>query len=108
MKFKVIVITALLFTLIYISSIYAQDEFEVNDTASLVNALGSNRTLILNKGNYIFDKGINLSKMKNLIIQGKNREEVRILVKERYDDVFTLDNVKNIEIINLNIRHQPE
>ncbi len=33
MKFKVIVLTAILFTLFYISSIYAQDELEVNDTA---------------------------------------------------------------------------
>ncbi len=110
MKFIVIVLTTLLFSLFFISNIFAQEEFEINDSASLVNAIGSNRTLILNKGNYIFDKGVNLSNINNLKIQGQgeNREEVRILVKERYDDVITMDNVDNIEISNLTIGHEPE
>jgi len=84
------------------------EQIRVSNAEELQNALGSNRTVILDTGLYLFDQGIRMDNIINLSIIGEDREHTRIVVKDSYDDIITLDSTQQITISNLTLDHEPQ
>jgi len=86
----------------------AAENIEVSDTNEFRKAFGSNRTIFVRNGNYVFENGLKISDIENLAIRGETKDKVRIIVKERYDDVLTIERGRNISLSDITFGHEPE
>lgn len=96
----------------------------VNNAKEFINALGSNKHIILNKntynissqGNYspnekvsweeVYDgMELTLNSIENLTIEGSGKEPVEIVAEPRYAYIFRLNNCKGITFKNIKAGH---
>lgn len=84
------------------------DEVVVQNLKSLLAALGSDRTVILEPGDYHSDETIVVKGLQNLRLVGKDRDATRILVRNDYSDVIRFEDVRGLTLSNLTFGHHPE
>ena len=96
----------------------------VNNAKELINALGSNKHIILNKNTYnissqanyspnekvkwekVFDgMELTLNNIENLTIEGNGKEPIEILAEPRYAWILGLYNCKGITLKNIKVGH---
>ncbi len=98
---------------------------KVKTTKEFLEAIGSNRTIILSENNYdllgskveneyirteeVFDgEQLIIQGVNNLDIIGEEGENVQLLVEPRYANVITFKDVQNINISNIIAGHTPD
>ena len=83
----------------------------VNTAAEFVNAIGSDRVIIL-KGSPIhigrITSDLKIVDVNNLKIVGLGNTPVKLLIREEYDNVLVFVNCSNITIENIDAGHWPE
>ena len=98
----------------------------VNSAEELLNAIGSDRTIVLAPGDYVlsdvrdrhmdfirwdpeFDgKTITVRNVKNLKIIGDRKKPTRLLVRPRYAYVLNFEDCRNVQLENLVMGHSPD
>ncbi len=114
-------VQTILCSALMLGSLSAQSTITVTNTEEFLNAIGSNKTIVLKEGTYNLsdfeDKGSSqvtwlddydgkqpkISEVSNLKLTGKGN--VRILVKPRYTWVFILESCKNVSMENITFGH---
>lgn len=84
------------------------DEVVVHDLAGLRAAVSSNRTVVLEPGDYVSDHRLDVSWVKNLVLRGRDRTGTRILSRDDYSDVLHFDHVEGLRLENLTVGHHPD
>jgi len=98
-------IVILIVILFIVQILYAQEEtITVSTNDEFMSALGSNRTIILTRNEYIFPDRIDVKNVNNLSIIGK--ELTQILVTNRKATVVGFTNCENLILENLYIGHK--
>lgn len=85
-------------------SIAGSDVYRIKTTEEFLENIGSNRTLILEEGEYNFGGNlVYINSVENLIIKGEGA--VSILTEYAYDVVMSFYDCKNIELENFTAGH---
>lgn len=101
-----------------------QKEVIVNNAKELINAIGSNKHIILKKNTYnisseaknspndnvawqeVYDgMELTLNNIENMTIEGDGQEPVEIVAEPRYASIFSLNNCKGITFKNIKAGH---
>jgi hypothetical protein len=99
--------TPLLLAALLVAPLAAQDTV-VHDAAELKAALGSDRTIVLEPGDYVFESALRIDKLRNLTIRGRDRATCRILAKDDYADVVVVADSENVTFESLTMGHHPD
>lgn len=86
----------------------AAQEHVVHDAAGLQAALGSDRTIVLEPGDYVFEHALRIEGARNLTLRGRDRATTRILAKDDYDEVVEVVGGENVTLENLTMGHHPD
>lgn len=98
---------AALVALLSAAPLVAQDRV-VHDAAGLKAALGSDRTIVLEAGDYVFESALRIEGMKNLTLRGRDRGTTRILARDDYADVVVVTESENVTFERLTMGHHPD
>lgn len=103
-----------------------QDVYEVSNSKELLEKIGPNRIIKLKAGEYDLSKDklidneyvkfsevfdgfeVIVSNVNNLIIEGENSSNTKLLANPRYANVLTFENCKNVNIKGITAGHYPD